>query len=266
MSNPGKFNLKIRDYIASPDRKKEYNEQHFGEAARHYDFATRAMSLGRDMAWKRALIELLPAAEKPVCLDLACGTGDIAFMLAEKYPAGRIIGLDLTEPMLELARQRNRFESVEFIKADMVETGLDDASVEIVTGSYAVRNAPDLKEAFAEIHRLLKPGGVVALLDFSKPANGVFQRLQYTILKYWCGLWGFILHGNAEVHSYIAASLKEYPDRDALRELLDECGLSVKVARRFYFGTLELLVLEKAGNAYINGATSGASGDHRERI
>jgi len=245
MPAPVKFDLKIKDYIQTPERKRNYNEQHFSEAASRYDFATRAMSLGRDMAWKRQLIALLPEMEHPDCIDLACGTGDVTFMLADKYPQGKVLGLDLTEPMLELARQRNYLQHVEFLQADMAATGLPDESVDIVTGSYAVRNAPELGPAFKEIHRLLRPGGTVAILDFSKPASPLFQKIQYNVLQYWCGLWGFLLHGNAEVHSYIATSLKMYPDRGELRSLLDECGFTVKTSRRFYFGTLELLILQK---------------------
>jgi ubiquinone/menaquinone biosynthesis methyltransferase len=245
VSKSSKFALKIKDYINSPERKREYNEQHFSEAANHYDFATRAMSLGQDAAWKRQLVAVLPPLTAPVCVDLACGTGDIAFLLAEKYPAGRIVGIDLTEPMLELARKRSDSINIEFVRRDMGATGFADESADIVTGGYAVRNAAELSQAFLEIHRILKPGGFVALLDFSKPPSPWFQRLQYLILKYWCGLWGFLLHGNPEVHSYISASLKTYPDRKQLRELIAKTGFVVSDSRQFYFGTLELLLLQK---------------------
>jgi demethylmenaquinone methyltransferase/2-methoxy-6-polyprenyl-1,4-benzoquinol methylase len=120
-----------------------------------------------------------------------------------------------------------------------------DASADIVTGSYAVRNASDLTQAFTEMQRILKPGGTVGLLDFSKPARRWFQTIQYAVLKYWCGLWGLILHGNPEVHSYISASLRSYPDRDSLHRLAVECGFTIRYSKRFYLGTLELLVLEK---------------------
>ena len=241
----GKFSLKIKDYLHSPESKREYNEQHFGEAARHYDFATRAMSLGRDMAWKRRLLAALPDLAEPVCVDLACGTGDVSCMLAHRYPRGRVIGLDLTEEMLALARKRRHPENLSFVRGDMGETGLADGSVDIVTGSYAVRNAPDLHAALAEIRRILKPGGTVGLLDFSKPPSRWFQAIQYRVLKTWCGFWGLLLHGNPEVHAYIAASLKTYPDREQLRTLLAETGFKVKRSEKFYLGTLELLVLEK---------------------
>ena len=241
----GKFALKIKDHIHTSDGKRIYNEQHFSEAASRYDFATKAMSFGRDASWKRAMVAALPDLPAPHCVDLACGTGDISFLLAEKYPQGQIIGIDLTEPMLARARERNRYSQVGFLCGDMTETGLPDAGADIITGSYAVRNAPDLRQAFLEIFRLLKPAGVVALLDFSKPPNRLLQRLQCAVLKCWCGLWGYLLHGNAEVHAYIAASLEHYPDRRQLRALIDETGLVIRQSRCFYFGILELLVLQK---------------------
>lgn len=245
MPDRSKFTLKIKDYIHTPLRKREYNEQHFSEAASRYDFATRAMSLGRDAAWKRQLVDALPQLKAPVCVDLACGTGDITLLLSWKYPAGRIIGIDLTEPMLELARKRCNSAHIEFVRKDMAATDLPKESADIVTGSYAIRNAAELSQAFKEIHRILKPGGFVALLDFSKPPVLWFQRLQYLILKYWCGLWGLLLHGNPEVHSYISASLRTFPDRVQLRTLISDNGFSINHSRQFYFGTLELLVMQK---------------------
>ncbi len=259
MSAGRKFTLKIKDYIHTPERKREYNEQHFSEAASRYDFATRAMSLGRDAAWKRQLVATLPQLPAPTCVDLACGTGDIAFLLAEKYPAGRVVGIDLTEPMLELARQRCNSDSIEFVRQDMGATDFPDESVDIVTGGYAVRNAAELHQAFMEINRILKPGGLVALLDFSKPPSPWFQRLQFLVLKYWCGLWGLLLHGNPEVHAYISASLKTFPDRVELRQLISETGFVVSHSRQFYFGTLELLVLRKLTEDSVTTENQGLS-------
>ena len=243
---PKKFSLKIKEYIDSPERKKAYNEEHFNEAARHYDFATKAMSLGRDQAWKRHLVNALPGIEHPVCVDLACGTGDVTFMVGGKYPHGKVTGVDLTPAMLDLAEQRNALDHVRFQQGDMGSLDFADGSVDVVTGSYAVRNAPDLTQALQEIQRILKPSGTLALLDFSKPRSLWFQAFQYQVLKYWCGFWGLVLHGNPEVHSYIAASLRAYPDREALHLLVNECGFSVHFSRRFYLGTLELLVLKKS--------------------
>jgi demethylmenaquinone methyltransferase/2-methoxy-6-polyprenyl-1,4-benzoquinol methylase len=241
----GKFEADIRDHLLVPERKKRYNEWHFGEAAPRYDLATRAMSLGRDAAWKRRLVGALPAWPSPSCADLGCGTGDVTFLLAEQYPEGRVVGLDLAEPMLKVARKRNRHGNVRFTRQDMCATDFVNESFDIVTGSYALRNAPDLGRAFEEVHRILKPGGVAAFLDFAKPANPFLQALQYRLLSIWCGLWGFLLHRNREIHGYIAASLETFPDRARLRELLFERGFDLTRSRLFYLGILELIVLSK---------------------
>lgn len=240
-----RFDLKIADHLHAPESKRLYNARHFGVAASRYDIATRGMSLGRDSAWKRDLVAALPEMSEPVCVDLATGTGDIAFLLAARYPSAEIVGIDLSEAMLDIAHRRNRHPGVTFMLGDMGATGVADGSVDFVTGSYAVRNAPDLQQAFSEIHRILKPAGRVALLDFSKPASRLGQRFQYILLRSWCGLWGVLLHGNPEIHAYIAASLTTYPDRETLHGLVRKAGFSLEHQQRYYFGVMELLVLKK---------------------
>jgi ubiquinone/menaquinone biosynthesis C-methylase UbiE len=89
---------------------------------------------GRDAAWKRTLISLLPSHESPVCVGLACGAGDIAFLPAGKYPRGRIAGVDITEPMLDIARHRNTHPNVSFANQDMGSLNIVSESVDIITG------------------------------------------------------------------------------------------------------------------------------------
>jgi ubiquinone/menaquinone biosynthesis methyltransferase len=241
-----KFPLKLRDHIGTPEEKTLYNEQHFAEAASRYDIATRAMSLGRDPAWKKHLVSKLPVIRAPFCVDLACGTGDVTFMLAGKYPGGRIMGLDISEPMLKLARRRNGFGNVTFKKGNMNATDLPDGSADVVTGSYALRNAPDIDGALYEIGRILRPGGVAAFLDFSKPPGRIGQMSRSLLLKVWCGFWGLMLHGNPEIHGgYIATSLREYPDRISLRNLFYDKGFDLIHSRRFSLGIVELIVMRK---------------------
>lgn len=237
--------LGIGKQIDSPDKKRTFNELHFTEAASHYDIATRAMSLGRDQAWKRQLVAALPEVSSPTCVDLASGTGDVAFLLAERFPNSNITGIDLTEEMVALAQDRNHFDNVFFTCRDMAETGVEDASVDIVTGSYALRNAPDLAEGLHEIYRSLKPGGCAAFLDFSKSTHPVSQSCQYWLLKCWCGLWGILLHANPTIHAYIADSLKQFPARADYYLLVKKSGFEIISSRLFYFGMLELLVIRK---------------------
>jgi len=240
-----RFVLKIGDHLENPEKKKYYNERVFSEVAPRYDFITRVLSFGRDAAWKRALISSLPYRESPVCVDLACGTGDIAFLLAGKYPRGHIAGLDITEPMLDIARHRNTHPNVSFVNQDMGSLEIESESVDIVTGGYALRNAPNLETVIDEISRVLKPRGVAAFLDFSKPGANFPQKVEYWGLKIWTGVWGVLLHRNHEVYSYIAESLQCFPDRGRLRNAFRKKGFSVIDSRLFFGGITELLVVQK---------------------
>jgi ubiquinone/menaquinone biosynthesis methyltransferase len=234
----------IKKDLKSPAAKRALNEELFGLLAPRYDFINVVLSLGRDQAWKRLLVSCLPE-RADCCLDLACGTGDITFQLAAKYPGAKIVGLDLTEEMLKVARRRSRLSALLFVRADMERISLADASVDVLTGGYALRNAPHLESALEEVRRVLKPGGTAAFLDFSKPASPWLQRLECRLLDLWSRLWGRLLHGDAEAYGYIAESLREYPDRAALHAMLSAHGFTLVYSRRFYLGVLELTVAQR---------------------
>lgn len=225
------------------------SERHFAIAASRYDLATRAMSLGRDPSWKRALVASLPELSSPLCVDLACGTGDLAFHLAEKYPGGTIVGLDLSGPMLAKALGRNGRRNVRFLRQDMAVLGFATGTVDIVTGSYALRNALELDPVLDEILRILKPGGVAAFLDFAKPATRTLQAPERWLLAAWCGFWGLALHADPGIHGgYIAGSLSGFPDRVRLREMFLSRGFALESSRRFFLGITELVVFRKRRN------------------
>lgn len=250
------------DFLSVPAAKREYNEVLFAEVARRYDLVTRALSLGRDQAWKRALLASLPDADgapggaAPVCVDLACGTGDVAFALARRYPRGTVCGVDLTPEMLAIARSRNQFPNVTLQLGDMHRLPFESGSVDVVTGSYALRNAPALAVALREIHRVLRPGGRAAFLDFSKSPHWFWQRLTYGVLYAWGAFWGLLLHRQPAVYAYIAKSLWQFPDRVVLRRELSQTGFMEISSRQFYCGTLEMITVMKPPDG--GGAASGA--------
>ena len=233
------------DYLRTPTAKREYNELLFAEVAKRYDLVTRALSLGRDQAWKRVLLDSLPTDLAPVCVDLACGTGDVSFALARRYPQGTVCGIDLTPEMLHIAEARNSFPNVTLQLGDMHRLPFPSGSIDIVTGSYALRNAPSLTVALQEIHRVLRPGGTAAFLDFSKSPNRFLQRLSFAVLYLWGSFWGLVLHRQAAVYAYIAKSLWHFPDRESLRRDLTNVGFAEVFSRKFYFGTLEIITVSK---------------------
>ena len=232
------------------DSKRDYNRVHFAEAAPRYDVATRILSFGGDAVWKQRLIEALPE-NAASALDLACGTGDVCFLLAERFPRIRVEGIDLTPEMLDIAEHRNTFgEQIRFIPGDLCRLPQAKASFDLATGAYALRNAPDLKLCIEEIYRVLKPGGLAAFLDFSRSPSRVSQKIQYGLLRFWGGLWGLLLHGNPAVHGYISESLKNYPNRPELDALFIGTGFEKISSRLFYGGMTELLLFRKPDSGH----------------
>lgn len=247
LAMPTKFDFDAQADFADAGRKQQVTRAVFAKLAPAYDNFSAPLSFWRDRTWKRDLVAGLPHVTNPACLDLACGTGDLCFLLATRYPSGRILGTDITEAMLELARKRSQFANVEFANVDMMNTGLPSASFDIVTGGYALRNAPDLDRALAEIARVLKPGGTAAFLDFSNPPHPLLRKLNKFLLNTWAGAWGLVLYGNPKLFTYITASLNAYPDRVELRRRFSAHGLSTTGSRLHMFGLLETIFVQKIG-------------------
>ncbi|MFP4645004.1 MAG: class I SAM-dependent methyltransferase [Spirochaetales bacterium] len=233
--------------LHDPRRKKDYNRQLFSIVAPRYDVVTRVLSAGSDRRWKRRILRMLPSRVTSAALDIATGTGDIAEALATKYPNTRIIALDLNPEMLARAKARlRRFAGrIDILEADMAEMPLETASVSVVTGGYALRNAPALTNAVSEIARVLVPGGRAVFLEFSRSPHPIVFALQFRLLRFWGQLWGLLLHGDPEVYAYIARSLSHFPDRNHFHTILENCGLDVMRSTKLYLGLLELTVARR---------------------
>ena len=243
----GVFRPSLGEELDDPERKHELTREIFTRIAREYDLICKLLSFGRDLKWKQQMVRLLPDKTAPHCVDLAAGTGDLSFYLGERYPDGSVVGIDLTEKMIEVADGRNTLDNVRFEVGDMAALEVEDESADVVTGGYALRNAPVLRDALREVHRILKPDGVAAFLDFSKPGNKLGQLLNIGSLKFWASLWGLVLHRKPWVYGYIADSLAKYPDREAMAELFREEGFEIVERRLHFFGVMDKVVLRKAG-------------------
>jgi ubiquinone/menaquinone biosynthesis methyltransferase len=216
--------VSLNDRIATPEGKSRYVRSLFATIADRYDFVTVALSYGRDRAWKRRLVRLAqPAAGRRV-LDLATGTGDIAFALAAA--GARVTALDITPRMIELAagKAKRSGRSCAFVVGDMQALPFPDRSFDLVTTGYGLRNVPDLPGAIEEIARVLAPGGVALSLDFNKPANGVVRRAYITYLTWVGGALGWILHRDPDTYRYIPASIERYPGATPVARLMEGRG------------------------------------------
>ena len=239
--------MRIRDCFTTPEKKRAYARRIFDTIASEYDAVSRILSFGRDRKWKRILVGALRTRMGHVttAVDFACGTGDITLLLSQKFPQGRIVGADMSPPMLAKARHRLTVGNIRFALADMDASPFRTASADIVTGGYALRNAPDLARFLREVHRILRPGGVGAFLDFSRPASPLLHALNYHLLYGWGCFWGLALHRKPRVYGYIAESLEVFPHRKDLERLIRSAGFDSVATRTFFLGTIAIVSFSK---------------------
>lgn len=214
---------RLRDAFSSPPRKRAYVRRLFTTIADRYDLITVLLSFGRDRNWKRRLVELAGSDATGRALDLACGTGDIALQLAGT--GARVVGLDITYRMLELARRkRSAAQAVSFVLGDAMTLPFPDATFDLVTTGYGIRNAPVIAPALGEIYRVLRPGGLFLSLDFNRPANGLVRAVYLSYLTIVGSLVGLALHRDPDTYRYIPESIRRYPGATAICGLAREQG------------------------------------------
>ncbi len=213
----------LPESLATPETKAPYVRRLFATIADRYDLITRLLSYGRDAAWKRRLVGMSGAGPSVRALDLACGTGDIAFALSER--GASVIGLDVTLRMLQLARAKTPPRpTVAFLAGDILALPFHDSRFGLVTAGYGLRNVPRLEPAIAEIRRVLQPGGVLLSLDFNRPANPVVRGVYLGYLTIVGSALGWILHGDPDTYRYIPESIKRYPGALGVASLLERAG------------------------------------------
>lgn len=237
--------------FSSPEAKRNYVRQLFATIADRYDFITVVLSYGRDRRWKRRLVHEAQVAPDDTLVDLACGTGDISFEAAAR--GARVVGIDITFRMIQLARAKARLARHEgvwpiprFLVGDMVALPLPDASVDVVTTGYGLRNVPVLEQALDEIARVLRPGGRLVSLDFNRPTRRLMRSAYLGYLTVVGSSLGWILHGDPDTYRYIPESIRRYPDAAGIAAMLHARGFEPVQVRRVLGGLLALHVAAKA--------------------
>jgi demethylmenaquinone methyltransferase/2-methoxy-6-polyprenyl-1,4-benzoquinol methylase len=216
----------LADALSTAEGKRAYVRRLFSTIADRYDLITVILSYGQDRRWKRLLVSLVPDVASMKALDLACGTGDIAFQLASR--GGRVVGLDVTLRMLELARRRPEASarSVTFVAGDMTALPFPAGSFDVVSTGYGLRNVPTLTDALGEIARVLRTGGLLVSLDFNRPQHAVVRSIYLGYLTVTGAALGWILHRDPDTYRYIPESIRRYPGAEAVCEMARAAGLS----------------------------------------
>jgi demethylmenaquinone methyltransferase/2-methoxy-6-polyprenyl-1,4-benzoquinol methylase len=210
--------------IATPDDKRQFVRTLFATIADRYDLITVVLSYGRDRRWKERLVRLAGPVAGRRALDLATGTGDIAFSLSSG--GAEVVGLDITRRMIELAKEKidGRAGAPAFLVGDMTALPFRAAAFEVVTTGYGLRNVPDLERAIAEIGRVVAPGGLVLSLDFNRPPNRLVRAVYFQYLTIVGAALGWLLHRDADTYRYIPASLRRYPDARRVNAMFEARG------------------------------------------
>jgi len=203
-------------------------EDLFARIARRYDLLNDLQSLGLHRGWKRRFVRMAEVKEGDRALDLCCGTGDIAKALADA--GASVVGLDFSEPMLEVARSRSAARGnsaagrMAFCRGDAQSIPFPEASFDVVTVAYGLRNLADWELGLEEMWRVLRPGGRLLVMDCGKPGNPIWRGLYYAYLKCWVPLLGRVVGGDAQAYSYILESLKYYAAQEGVTRKLSELG------------------------------------------
>jgi demethylmenaquinone methyltransferase / 2-methoxy-6-polyprenyl-1,4-benzoquinol methylase len=243
--------LDLEEHLADPGLKQRFVTPMFDVIAPKYDRFTRVFSFGMDVGWKRELIALVSKAipTNARVLDLACGTGDLAFAAGAIATRGSVLGIDASPMMIEQARDRasrqRSGDSVRFAVGDLTSLDVPDASADVITAGYALRNAPNYELGVAEIARVLRPGGVLATLDFYRPESWLWRRLLLFYLSIAGNLVGWLWHREPVVYGYIARSIDHFVSWQRFSASLEANGLQVETVRTKLLGGVAIHVAVK---------------------
>lgn len=216
----------------------------FARIAGRYDLANHLLSGGVDYWWRQRLVRAVHDAHPEAILDLATGSGDVAFALADGLPTGaRVTGMDFCAPMLEEAVKKRagspRWAPIEFKQGDGIALPLPDRTFDAVTISFGLRNMADRHKALSEMHRVLRPGGRLFVLEFSQPAWW-FRPIYFAYLKFVLPGIAAVVTGDRSAYEYLCGSIELFPDRAGIAEEIRRAGFRSVEATPLTFGIVAL--------------------------
>ena len=245
--------------LPSRERKEEVVQNMFTSAASAYDLNNSVLSLGQHHRWKRLTIDLVGVGSGHVVVDLCGGTADLSLLAAEKAEGtGLVMTVDLNMAMLQVGLSKARGRLIDglkerkkrarpvMIQANAENIPLPDGSVDRLIVGFGLRNVTNLDKALAEIHRILKPGGRFACLEFSHPVNALWEGL-YRFYSFFIlpkiGQW--ISKDNTGIYEYLPASIARFPNQETFRSIIRNAGFSNMSYRNLSGGIVAIHLGEK---------------------
>lgn len=238
----------IKPYNNKPDNKKEQVAQMFDSIAFRYDFLNHFLSLGIDKMWRRKAILKLKGRKISIVLDIATGTGDLAIE-ASKLEGVSVTGIDISEKMLEIGRAKieklKLGQIINLQKGDSEKINFPDNFFDAITVAFGVRNFENLHAGLLEMHRVLKPNGIVVILEFSKPRMFPVKQLYQFYFCYILPLFGKLISKDKRAYTYLPQSVQAFPDGKKFLDELQQAGFRNNSEQILTFGVATIYAGEK---------------------
>jgi len=219
--------MNVLPYKDKNTSKKEQIAAMFNSISGKYDFLNHFLSLGIDILWRKRAVRLLTKHQPQLILDIATGTGDFAIEALSLKPK-KIIGVDISEGMLSVGREKlikkNLTDKIELISGDSEVLPFEDNFFDAVIVSFGVRNFENLEKGLSDMLRVLKPGGKVVILEFSKPKSFPFKQLYQFYFQWILPKIGKLISKNHAAYTYLPDSVQAFPDGDDFLNILDKIG------------------------------------------
>lgn len=238
---------KIKPYDGKGSKKQQVADM-FDNISGKYDLLNHVLSLNIDKLWRRKAVKLLKPYQPKTILDVATGTGDFAIELSKLKPES-IIGVDISRGMLEVGKRKierqNLHQLIDLRHGDAESIGFGDHSFEAITVAFGVRNFENLRSGLKEIHRVLKPGFPVVILEFSKPRVFPMKQLYNAYFKWVLPTIGRTISSDKRAYTYLPESVMTFPEGDAFMRILNDIGYKNIKAYRLTFGIATIYLAEK---------------------
>lgn len=217
----------IKPYDSSRDKTEQVREM-FDNIAPAYDFMNRAMSLGMDRSWRRKAVKMVAATAPAHIVDIATGTGDFAISLARAIPQSTVTGLDLSQGMVEIGRRKvadaGVAPRVELLVGDCLASPLPPGRADVVTVAFGVRNFADLLQGFRAMLKMLRPGGMLCVIELSTPASRFVRPLYNVYTRWLIPAVGRIISSDRRAYTYLPESIEAVPARNDMTRLIESAG------------------------------------------
>lgn len=238
----------IKPYHAE-GKKVEQVEQMFDNISARYDLLNHLLSMGIDKRWRKEAIESLRPYAPQKILDIATGTGDFAIESAKHLQPQLLIGADISEGMMEVARRKvenaQLSNIISFAKEDCLNLSFENDSFDAVTVAYGVRNYADLEKGLSEMLRVLRPGGRLVIIELTTPVKFPMKQLFKVYARWVMPAIGKLVAKDGAAYSYLPATMEVFPQGEKMQQILQKVGYKDVIFRRFTFGLSTLYTAEK---------------------